>query len=378
MQSSATNSTRSKWRWTGACLAVVIAVSWWIYSTHELEIDGKSIAEWFEDYNNWAPPTGLHTARCHQVFMELEGDAIPFLVSCAQSQQTPLDRVYENIFRRIPAVCVQWFPQPRSDWWYLNRRNSAFHLIGQIGNTQRWKSNVGEPSMKPGIELAIPAIQAGIRVNETRSFAAQAAWFIGPPAAAVVPDLIKMAAEPSDPVGLTALQAFGLMGPAASNAVPLLIRIATNETSSWQIHAVQSLGGIGAPAFQSTPVLASLLYATNPSVNLAAARALAELGITPESAGPALKAMRRGTNEWAARVASLALWNADQENVRLRQEIISALRSDRPGGMLSCLRSLGTNAVPFADEVRRLTNDSNEVWRGLAVSALQRIQPSPP
>jgi len=42
------------------------------------------------------------------------------------------------------------------------------------------------------------------------------------------------------------------------------------------------------------------------------------------------------------------------------------------------LRSLTTNALPFADEVRRLTSDSNEVWRSQAIAALRRIQPPTP
>ncbi len=378
VQSSATNSSRSKWRWIGVSLAGILVGSWWIYSAHELVIDGKPIGKWFDDYQNWISPTGLQTARCYQVFVELEGDALPFLVKCAQSRQTSFDRAYENIFRRLPAFCAQWLPQPRWDSWHLNRRNSAFQLIGHIGSAQRWKADTGEPSRKLGIEVAIPAVQAGIQVNETRTFAAQAAWLIGPPAASLVPDLMKLAAEPNGSGSLAALQAFGLMGSLASNAVPLLVQIATTEGSNRQVHATQSLGGMGTAAHSAAFAIASLLNATNSALNLVAARALAELGVTPESAVPTLKTMQRGTNEWAARVASLALWNADRNNNELRMKIVSALRSDQRGWMLSCLRALGTNALPFADEVRRLTNDSNEVWRGQALAALQRIQPPKP
>ena len=377
MRSLSTNSTRSRWQWTSASLAVILLVSWWMYSARESEIDSKSLTEWFEDYSNWTSPTGLHTSRCYQVFIELEGDALPFLINLAQTKQTSLDRAYESLVRRLPAYCSQRMPQPRSDSWHLSRLNTALRLIGIIGGQQRWKADEGEPSRKPGIQLALPAIHAAMQIDATRSSAAHAAWFIGPPASVLVPELIEMAAHPDDRGALAALQAFALMGSSASNAVPLLMQISTNESGSRQIHAVQSLGGIGAPAFLSVPVIASLLDTTNPVLRLTAARALAELGVTPESAVSALLAMRRGTNEWAARVAALALWNRDRKDEELRMEIISTLRSDQRGWMASCLRSLGTNARPFADELRRLSNDSNEVWRAQAKVALRRIQIPP-
>ena len=329
VRAASTSSTRSRWQWAGVSLAVLLSVSWWTYSHRERSIDGKSLSEWFEDFNNWTALTGLDTSRCYQVFIELDGDAIPFLVDWAQTKQTSLDRAYENIFRRLPAFCNQRLPQPRSDSWHWNHRNSALQLIGYIGGQQRWNAEAGELGHKPGIQIALPAIHAAMQVDATRVSAAQAAWFIGPQAASLVPDLIKMASDPNDRAGLAALQSFGVIGLAASNAVPLLIQIATNEGSSRQIHAVQSLGGIGAPAFPSVPVIASLLDTTNPAVNLVAARALAELGVTPESAVPSLMAMRLGTNVWAARVASLALWNRDRGDEELRMEIVSTLHSDQ-------------------------------------------------
>ena len=257
----------------------------------------------------------------------------------------------------------------------------AVDLLGEIGSAQRWNAAIAEPSHKPGIQLALPAIQAALKDPATCTQAAQAAWSIGPPAASITPDLIELTADRNESAALAALQAFELIGLGASNAVPLLIQIATNETSAGQLrqlYAVQSLGGIGDPARLAAPVLASLLQTRNSEVNVAAARSLAELGVTPESALPALEAMRRGTNEWTARVASLALWNRRRDDYDLQAEIIAALRSVQRGWMTFCLENLGTNASPFAGELHRLLSDRDEIIRGQARMALRKIEsPSP-
>lgn len=236
--------------------------------------------------------------------------------------------------------------------------------------------------------MTLPAIQTALRdrSGEVRGAAAGAAGGLGSKAAATIPDLIKLTQDTNEQTASAAIMALGSVGPAGSNVVPILIWNAANSTGEKRLLAVQSLGEIGAPARSAVPVLGSILLSNDNTIpsrlggaeglRVTAARALAEIGSTPEEAVPALMTMTQSTNQWARRFASIALWNRDRENQSLQDHVIEGLRSTNRVGVLMSLGRLGTNAVAFIPEIRRLTGDP---FAGrMATWALQQIQTDSP
>jgi len=345
------NSTHSKkWLWISLSFflfLVVLLFSLW--KRPEPSYAGKQISEWFEGAvkENGA---SLSTSPSMHAFEQMEGDAIPFLIRQIHNQSATNNNGHIIV---------------------------TLELLGRIGSIQRWKTEVGEPSAKPSIALAIPDIKAALKspIESTRTFAAQAAWFIGPPAAATIPDLIKLVGDSQDG---TAIQGLGMMGVLASNAVPSLIDIAMDDSSRERRPAIVSLGEIGEPARLAAPALTSLLANTNEALRVAATRSLAEIGFTPDEAVPTLTVMKQGTNDWLADLATLALWNRNHQDSKLQAELVTVLHSDKRGWLLFSLAGLGTNAAPLGPEVKLLVNDPDPNISHFAKRALRRIQPTDP
>jgi HEAT repeat protein len=247
-------------------------------------------------------------------------------------------------------------------------------VLAGIGGKQRFNSDAGLPTTKTLAATAIPRIQSALHDtnDSTRSLAAQALWFIGPPSAVAVPDLIKLAADPNEPSACQAVQSFGTIGPAASKAVKVLTDIAMSDRTD-RLCAVEALGGIGPAAHASAPALASALNGTNEILRVKAARALAEIGVIPDEAVPALLEMQRTTNDWARTVASFALWSRNRNDPQLRAELVSALHSERRGWLLFSMKNLGTNVTPFLSEIKPLANDPDQNVRKNARVVMRTI-----
>ena len=336
---------RSKpWLWIGP-VVLLFAAAFLLWKRSEPAYGGKRVTEWFKEAQNESGANRSSSPSDH-AFREMEGDAVPFLIGriSSQSSATP------------------------------NSRIVALELLGEIGGLQRWKADIGEPSAKPSVALAIPAIQTALHSPDetTRTFAAQAAWSIGPTAAAIIPDLVKLAADSQD---IAAIQGLGMMGAFASNAVPVLIEIAADDSSKNRRLAVVALGEIGETARPAAPVLTALLASSNETLRVSATRSLAEIGFTPDEAVPVLTAMRQGTNDWLAGLATLALWNRHHEDSKLQSELIAGLLTDKRGPLLSSLAGLGTNAAPLVPEITLLLNDPDPNVSHFAKRALRRIQP---
>ncbi len=345
-----------------------------IRTPREPTYNGKRASKWFEEA--LMANQNYHASPSFRAFGEMEGDAVPFLARWVNARPSTFEKAYAKTLSHLPRRLARSLPQPRSQADYYNRRNCALQLLASIGSRQRFKADAGEPSTKPSVALAVPAIQAALRDTNGFDpvFAAQAAWYIGPPAAVTIPDLIRLARVPNGHAVGAAVQAFGLMGPLASNAVPVLLEIAGDAKNKHRRLAVQSLGEMGATARPAIPLLVSLLTETN-ELQVTALRSLAEIGFTPDAAVPALTALQQGTNEWAAALATLALWNREPHNARLSAKLAAVLHTEKRGWLLFDLRLLGTNAALLADEVRSLENDSDPDTRRFAKSVLRNIRP---
>jgi len=320
---------------------------------------GKPVGDWFAEAVKATGPS-YSASDAFKAFSEMEGDAVPFLIRQINAQITASDKLYAKIFKLLPSWISRKVSTPRDGGYYSSRRIRALELLGFIGSVQRLNSEAGKPTTKAPASNAVPQLRKLLcdPVPNTRTFAAQALWWIGPASADAVPDLIRLAANPAEQAANAAVQSFGTIGPAASNAVDLLAGIVMSDRKE-RLYAVQSLGGIGPAAIPAVPALAGVLGDTNETLRITAARAIAEIGVTPDSAVPALMSMRRSTNDWERTVAAFALWNRDPSDLQLKAELDSVFETERGPWLAYSMGPLGARAAPFLPQMKSLMNRTN-------------------
>jgi hypothetical protein len=290
---------------SGVLLIAAVGVLWW--SPWALAYHGKPISYWVGNGFTWnsGPPDW-------KAIREIEGDAIPCLIRRVNARPSWFDRsytyVYLNLMPHLPTGLATHLPQPHTPANYDQRRFTALMLLALIGDTQRAQCDRGEPSRKTPISVAIPSIRTALGDTNggLQIYAALAAGYIGPPAAAAIPDLTNLAwSSSATPTVLAAVEALGQIGPAASNAAPLLAQI-LNDVKTF------------------------------PGVRRAALVSLAQIGRTPAEADPALAACLSNPPaserlSWrdrrVAAYAALALWNRDPKNAELRAAVAAAVAS---------------------------------------------------
>jgi hypothetical protein len=372
------------WFWASLPLVLVLFLLALTFLPRWLEpsYGGKRVSQWFDEAVGLTSDE-FHRSEAYQAFSEMEGDALPFLIRCLKVRLPSRPGPYSRFYAATPAKLRRFLPEPRSAAKVINRHYLALQVLSEIGADQRFKAAEGIPIKKASVASAIPVLRSLLESSDsgTRGFAAQAAAYMGPLAAPLVPELTELARWRDDAAPavaqtlgpIVAVQALGTIGPAASNAVYVLIAMTTNTVPELRVPAIQSLGAMGAAARLAVPALASHL--TNPGgFRFLAARALAEIGIVPDEVVPALLAMRQGTNSWEQYAAALALWNRDRQNPDLKADVIAVLRAD-PGPVMLSLGRMGTNAAVFLPEVRSFAEAPDPYVNKMAKRTLRLIQP---
>jgi HEAT repeat protein len=364
----------SRWLF-GAALVALCFCAMLLVQKPEPTYQGKSVSAWFAEAVE-ATGNSYWTSTSFKAINAMEGDAVPFLTRQLDAHPTIFARAYAAVFLHLPSGMRKKLSTPRDEGYYAFRRLRALELLAQIGSSQRLNSDAGKPTAKTLASTAVPQLCALLHHTNggTRRFAAQALWFIGPPSAVAVPDLIKLAADPGEEASLHAVQSFGTIGPAASNAVDVLTNIAMSNRKDRSL-AVASLGGIGPVAQSAAPVLAIVLNDTDEKIRVSAARSLAEIGVTPEEAVPALLAMRQSTNEWARTVAAFALWNRNTNDTQLTAELVSFLNSEKGAWLSFSMARLGSGAAPFLPQIKALAaSDPDPFIRQQLVASARKIE----
>jgi HEAT repeat protein len=353
---------------------------------------GKPVSYWFDLAVN---ATGADKVSELNRFLKIEGDAVLYLSSWVNAHPTAFDKAYQQAILRTPATFATKLPQPRTDDYYSARRNISLMLLEMIGRAQLWKSELGEPSSKPSITFALHSLLTTLADADTnaQSRAAEALGRIGSPAAPAIPELIKLARSTNVNGSLSAIQALGSIGPSGSNAISLLVEISgdperdsvgiptqfandpsRHELWTQRLAAVRALGEIGSPESSVVRTLSSLLTDSDVKLRYEAVRSLASVGSTPDEAVPTLLQVKLGTNKIEAGFATLALWNHDRQDSKLKAEVAGALLEPSHHLIVS-LGTLGTGAMPFESEIRNLVNDPNTNVQREARIALRKIKP---
>lgn len=134
------------------------------------------------------------------------------------------------------------------------------------------------------IDESIPVLIEGLKASPR--YVSGAVIRIGPPAKAVVAELIKLVRETNEEqVRDRAVTALGYIGPEAKDAVPLLLELARPMDGVTWFPSIDALGLIGRPA---VPTLVETLSDPESPLREHAADALGEMGPVAKDALPAL------------------------------------------------------------------------------------------
>ena len=398
-----------RWAAIGAPLLLVagIGVAGWLGwgASKVVAYEGRSVDVWFADFVTASRAGGNSSYSIYGLdgndkrvlaFAAMEGDAVPFLARRASA--SPSRKAYVWIFPRLPKSLQARLPTPGPD-----PRPYALYLLAQVGREQRHKMFDGHPSERASIGDAMPAIRAAMSDPGLRYPSVLALEMAGPMAVPAVPDLVALIAKEYDSHNLQATNASDLfsalesIGPGAAAAVPLLNRIAADpaQSRSVRLSASQALGGIGRAARLAAPALSALLAGDGIQQGLSRELiALARIGGVTDEALPALREIARGTAPLAREYATVAMWEREPDNPEWRDHINGLLLAaagpahrgaDDPnflaGPVLASLACHGTNAAVFVPAIKRLLDPGfpgAANLTNLARRALSQIDPPPP
>jgi HEAT repeat protein len=247
-------------------------------------------------------------------------------------------------------------------------------------------------------------------VNETsRYWALRTLAEIGPPAKAVMPDLVK-AMESADPyyrlrgsiailraggpaekplatlkalargndpfVRMETLMGLGALGPLAKDALPFLTELASEKGNRHRDLAVDAIGSMGPAAKGSVPLLAKLLDEEDKDVRDAAARALGRLAPdVPEALKPLLKVV--GEKGWGGYSAAEALARGGKSVVPVLIELLQGDNDIARGNAAHALRFMGRTAASAAEALAKAVPKlTEELARDNAIRALGNLGPA--
>jgi hypothetical protein len=112
-----------------------------------------------------------------------------------------------------------------------------------------------------------------------------------------------------------------------------------------------------------------------------AAEALAKIGATPSEITSQLRQVPGSEGDTTRAALAVAVWQSNRDDPARQAMVIEALRSGDWGVRLRATRllsDLGTNAVVFLPELRRLLLDPESVVRFCATTAVRRVSPPEP
>ena len=84
---------------------------------------GKSIGRWFNDALGVESGSSQEVA-CLQAFLEMEGNALPFLIRRVDARVSSFDRLYARAMSHMPNGVWDALPSPRTEGYYANRLHS--------------------------------------------------------------------------------------------------------------------------------------------------------------------------------------------------------------------------------------------------------------
>jgi HEAT repeat protein len=231
-------------------------------------------------------------------------------------------------------------------------------LVKALKDDHYW---IARPLARIGV-AAVPALKEALRHGDpsVRARAAEALEQMGPEGRTAVPALVARLRDKDARVRGAAACALMALAPDAEAAIPALIAALGSEDEAVRFWAAGALGRIGAKAKAAVPALAAALGSPEETLRRQAVMALGGIGPEAKSAIPQL-GVAINDEEWKVRYA------ATSALVRIGEPALPALREalrdeetvDR-GWVFLALRRLGAPAVPVLVEALRGPEDRRE------------------
>ncbi|HEV3444679.1 MAG TPA: HEAT repeat domain-containing protein [Gemmataceae bacterium] len=313
----------------------------------------------------------------------------------------------ENVDRRIGAAHALWeIARQRSSLQVLMeivknknhmpaRRASAALALGEIGPPAK----DGVPSLKEALmdedeflrlaaagalwgisrqRAAIPVLIQGLKAQEsnTRSYAANRLFVLGPEAKDAVPALAIALADPAVEVRRPAALALVAIGTEAKAAVPALIKALGDDDRTVRGASVSALHGIGRGGQAAEPALLQLLKDPDKDLCRSAARALVQIGSSGEAALTFLSKDLKDQNTDIRWLAAAWLGQMGPAAAPATAVLIEALKDNDAGVRryaALALSSIGNGASAAVSPLKDLLKDTDGSVRLAAALALWRI-----
>ncbi|HKI30664.1 MAG TPA: HEAT repeat domain-containing protein [Gemmataceae bacterium] len=263
-------------------------------------------------------------------------DTVPLLVALARD---PSDVVRQNLIEALGTLGSAGTRPAGPKRGHGRRLGWRGRGIGWLLG---WKTGGVPASLSNPVDLAVATLQSALADDSVavRTQAALALGRIGPPAAAVAPELIALLKDADETVRCQAAEALGQVGGEGAAAVAALVELLPDASAPVKAAAARALGALKTAAAPAVPSLVPLLQDRDESVRTAAAEAIAQVGslngaatetlieglTSPDNIVRAQTAEALGTIGAGAEEAAPALVKAmKDDNDRVRAKAVEAL-----------------------------------------------------
>lgn len=367
---------------------VLVLVCFWTTRPSLPRYEGKSVAEWFAQadgtqlaiFDGMPAGPGGSPDPVFMAFLELRGDAVPFLSGVANRPQGLLTRSYYVGWNKLPARWQKRFPAGYSEAEWTRQREHALRFIGAIAFWEDRSRPWGHGAAPMPRDLVLATLGKCLKDADpqVRTGAASAAGCMGVAAEPLVPDLITSLSRPHRSEQSAAINTLGVIG--AAEAVHPLSEFLHESHGSLTWEAIRALGRIGPPSSPAVPAIGRVLGARRDWADCIA-RALYQIGTTPPEAVPLLESIvaQESNPVHIRQLATLALWNLDREDAA-RVACVSNLISEMPltGMHFLADSKMVPGCTNLAPVVARFTNSEIPEVRRVALLTLQRIEEAIP
>lgn len=256
---------------------VICAIAWFVFrGGNEPMYKGKSVNAWLDEVARGR----IAWTNAEAEFPKMGAMAVPYLIDRMKQHNTPLFKIEQKVYFRLPLAVHAWLPPPCN----------ADDLRIEIPSILRAMKTDAIPAM-PAMIDALSDKEEGVRMNAAISVGIIRRYLkrTDPRSCTrydshAVAGLIKLLADPENAVRGNAAGALTEFGPARTNAIPALVRVAASDTDYARWKAISALIGIKAITPEMRPMLEAAAKSTDENAQFQAKRALKLLDNRPPNA----------------------------------------------------------------------------------------------
>jgi HEAT repeat protein len=280
-------------------LAILAALSIFIFQSREPSYEGKSLSNWLQDWDNSFGSPGLafpsdRVATAENAIRQMGSRSVPHLRKMLRTRDTA-------IRQKVVVFCLDrpWIP--------IHFRPPAYRL--QV------RGLFGIRTLGPTAKAAVPELVTLLHSGEwtVRAWAAGDLGKIGPEASAAVPDLVADLGDKDEHVRAAACGALVSIGASKAVMLPALMPCLSDTNDAVFSTALEAASRIGVEVSTVVPSLTGQLSQADPRVRYEAAMALGRYGEKARFAVPQLLKSLKDSDKDVREAAAGALIKIDPE-----------------------------------------------------------------